>query len=517
MIDADPNQNHGGRAYRFRGSVPNRITLWAIPFESQGRAKDLSAFVQDQWTAGRMTLSMGLRVSKYTGYVPPTTLPAGPWVPERSFPEVKNSPNFTNLNTRLGFAYDLFGNGKTAVKASIGRFNPYQIAAVDIPANNQATSTTITWTDSNTNYVPDCNLMNSRGENNTATGGDICGAWSELTFGQVREGNTRRADDAREGFNNNDVQWQGSTSVQHELWTNVALNVGYFRTWYSNFLATDNTATLVSDYDPFCVMAPADDRLGAISGTEMCGLYDVSRAKFGQTQNVVTLARNYDEGRRQVEVFNGVDITVSARFLQGGQFSGGTSIGRTSTDNCYTLGNPQLQNTAATILNPRAEAYCNVVPPWGSSTQVKFLFVYPLPYEIQASAIYQNIPGLRIRASKQYTNAEVRASVSNPNGLNRDLSACATPCAAATNIEIDLLPPNRLYEERLSQLDLRFSKILRFGRSRLQGSIDLYNLFNASNVLNESTRYTTPGGGAWQNPISIMGGRLMKFTVQFDF
>ena len=356
LTHPDPDQNHGGLAYRFRGTTPNRITLWAIPFESMGEAKDMSVYGQDQWTAGRMTLNLGLRFSKYTGYIPATTLPAGPWVPERSFPEVKNSPNFTNLNPRVGMSYDLFGNGKTALKGSFGRFNPYNIAAVDIPASNQATNTTITWTDSNTNYYPDCNLQNTKGENNTATGGDVCGPWSELSFGQVRQGNTKRADDAREGFNANEVQWQGSISVQHELWTNVALNVGYFRTWYSNFLATDNTLTTVSDYDSFCVMAPVDSRLGDVSGTEVCGLYDVSKAKNGQTLNSVTQSSNYDANRKQVEVFNGVDVTVNARFLQGGQLSGGLSLGRTSTDNCYTLGNPQLQNTGGTLLLPREES-----------------------------------------------------------------------------------------------------------------------------------------------------------------
>ena len=514
--NTDLNQIHGGVGYRFSGTSPNRVTLWAIPYEAINKSKEYSVFGQDQWTAGRMTLNLGLRFSKYTGYVPATVLPAGPWVPERSLPEVKNSPDFTNLNSRLGMSYDLFGNGKTALKGSLGRFNPYNIAAVDIPANNQAASTTITWTDSNTNYYPDCNLKNPAGENNVAAGGDVCGKWSELSFGQVRQGNTYRAADAKTGFNTAEVQWQGSVSVQHELWTNVALNVGYFRTWYSNFLATDNKLTTASDFDSFCVMAPVDTRLGDMSGQEVCGLYDVSAAKFGQTLNEVTQASNYDTQHKQVEVFNGMDVTINARFHQGGQFSGGLSMGRTSTDNCYTNGNPQLANTGATILLPRSDSYCNVVPPWASSTQLKFLFVYPLPYEVQASAIYQNIPGIPLRASKQYTNAEVQASATNPHGLTRNLSACSTPCAASTNVEIDLLPPNQTYEDRLSQLDLRFSKIFRFGKTRTQGSFDLYNLFNASNILNEYTRYTAPGG-TFMSPISIMGGRLMKFTVQFDF
>ena len=118
-----------------------------------------------------------------------------------------------------------------------------------------------------------------------------------------------------------------------------------------------------------------------------------------------------------------------------------------------------------------------------------------------------------IRASRRYTNAEIRASATNPHGLSRDLAACATPCSATTTYEIDLIPPNTMYEDRLQQLDLRFSRIFRFGTTRLQGSADVYNLFNASNVLNMTTRY----GTAWLSPISIMGGRLFKFTAQFDF
>jgi hypothetical protein len=146
----------------------------------------------------------------------------------------------------------------------------------------------------------------------------------------------------------------------------------------------------------------------------------------------------------------------------------------------------------------------------GSSTQVKLLFVYPLPYDLQASAIYQNIPGLPVKSSKQYTNAEVRKSATNPNGLDRNLNI------TGSTVEIDLIPPNSVYEDRLSQLDLRFSKILRFGKTRLQGSFDLYNLFNASNILHQTKRYSAPGG-AWLSPISIMGGRLVKLTGQFDF
>ena len=128
----------------------------------------------------------------------------------------------------------LFGNGKTALKVSLGRFTPYAIAAVDIPADNQAASTTRTWND-NGNYVPDCDLRNpvANGE---------CGPWSDLTFGQVRAGNTRRAADALRRLQPAGLQLAGVGFLQHELRPNVALNVGYFRTWYGDFLVTDNQA-----------------------------------------------------------------------------------------------------------------------------------------------------------------------------------------------------------------------------------------------------------------------------------
>ena len=42
-------------------------------------------------------------------------------------------PNYKNLNPRVSGTYDLFGNGKTAVKASLGRYVPWLVGTIGNP------------------------------------------------------------------------------------------------------------------------------------------------------------------------------------------------------------------------------------------------------------------------------------------------------------------------------------------------------------------------------------------------
>ena len=51
------------------------------------------------------------------------------------------------------------------------------------------------------------------------------------------------------------------------------------------------------------------------------------------------------------------------------------------------------------------------------------------------------------------------------------------------------------------------------GKVRLEGNFDLYNLFNASDVLTMNTRY----GPQWLNAREILAGRLVKVGAQLTF
>jgi len=508
-------------SYTFRNQLPVSVSIYTGPYGPYQTGTENAYYVQDQWTIRRLTLNLGVRYAVYDVLIPESHLPAGPYVPARDFPEVKHSPRWENLSPRVGAAYDLFGTGKTALKVALGRYPQRNTGVgVNLPVSNQPTSTTMSWTDTNGNFIPDCDLRNpvANGE---------CGAWNDRTFGQVREGNTRFADDARGGFNLESYNWQGNVSVQHQLRPNMGLTVAYFRTWYGAFQAIDNLAVTPADFDPFCITAPTDSRLPAsVSGKQFCGIYDINPSKFGLVDNLRTQADHYG---KMSEVFDGVDVTIGARFAQGGLVQGGLATGRVVADNCLVIDSPGAGTgngtpgalmagapAGAALAIPQVDSrpgFCKVSRPWSSGTQAKFSVVFPLPLNFQASAIYQNIPGVPIRATYVATNAEIRPS------LGRNLAACPSQATATCNSNfpaIDLIPPFTLYGDRIQQVDLRFTRSFPIGSRRLQGNFDVYNLLNASTALNEQAAYSRTNN-QWRNVVQFMGGRLIKFSAQLTF
>ena len=479
----DGNQVNQAMWFRFVNGVPDRVTISATPYGPYARTGAISLYAQDQWTIDRLTLNLGLRYDDYKAWAPAQHHAAGRFVPARDYPAVDNVPHFRDLSPRLGFAYDLFGTARTALKGALGRYPPrFNDVAMSNPAGNIATSAFRTWTDANGNFVPECVL----GREVPGANGE-CGPLSDPNFGLPR-GGTNYAPEVLTGFNAQNYNWQSSLSVQHELRPGMALNVGYFRTWYGHFLATDNLAVTPQDFDAYCITAPADSRLPT-SGQELCGLYNIRPDKFGQVNNLVRDSSHYG---KQSQIFNGVDITMNTRFVRGGLLQGGVSVGRTVTDNCIVVDSPEVARPG----------FCNVVPPWSSGTQVKLSAIYPLPWGLQTSVIFQNLPGAPITAQYAATNAQIAPS------LGRNLAG------GARSVTVDLIPPGTHFESRINQVDLRATRFFRLGsRFRLQANADLYNISNASNVLSMVTSY----GANWLQPIQVMGGRLLKVSARVTF
>jgi len=510
--------------YAFRSRVPTQITQYATPYRAIDRTKaDMGVYFQDQWAIRRLTLSYGLRFDYFNGHVDASHVaaPASGWVPARDFGAVSGVPAWKDVNPRVGAAYDLFGDGKTAVKVSLGRYvakTGTAVSSANNPISTSVNSVTRTWADANGNYFPDCDLKNR------AADGE-CGAMSDPNFGGFFP-TTRWGDDVLRGFGVRNSNWDFGTEVQRQLGTGISLTAGYYRNWYSNFIATDNLLRTPADFDPYCITAPLNPNLPGGGGYQVCGMYDVSVAKFNQVDNLVTQSSHYGKQKQINDFFN---VTISTRLRSGVQLGGGVDTGRSLTDNCLVVDSPGVSTasltaptnavstngvstafptapqTATTINGKRI---CRVATPFKGQTQFKLNGAIPLPYEFVVSAIYQDISGPNIVAAYAAANSEIVPS------LGRNLGACGTrlPCTATATVP--LVAPGTLYDHRIRRLDLRLTKLVRLSqRLRLQGNLDLYNAFNGSGVVQVNNAY----GSQWRQPTEVQDPRIVQFSAQLTF
>ena len=456
---------------------------------------NLGIFAQDRWTINRMTLSGGVRLDFLNTSTEPFTLGPHRWLPNRNvfFDAVKDVPNWKDINPRVSVAYDLLGNGKTALKASASRGVEQQsifYARANNPANTVATSTNRAWTDSNNNFFPDCDLTNG------AANGE-CGANLNPNFGSAVPA-TRYDRAIMEGWGVRPYNWEFSAGVQQELAPRISVSVGYFRRINGNFQITDNEALSASDFTQYAVTVPTDARLPN-SGEQLNGFFDQNINP--PARNVVKDADNF--GKQQLH-WNGVDVSLDARLRNGLFMQGGVSTGKTSFDNCEIAAQvPEMLNgltgvSATAGLQPIA--FCHQET--GFIPQYKALASYTLPwYGIRVAGTLQSLPGPALLAQNIYNNA------------NRTTSTTLARPFTLNQANANLIAPGDQYGDRLNQIDLRATKIVNVGKGRVDLSVDFFNAFNSDAVIAEIAAF----GPVWRRPLTVIQPRFVKFQARWDF
>ena len=502
IVNHFPNTvvNDNWLTYAFNNGVPFGFTQFAGPALFNTHLRTDALFVQDQWTVNKLTLSGAIRFDHTAGFFPEQHIGPNPFIAVAKVFPAQDGTSYSDITPRMGAVYDIFGNGKTALKVNLGKY----LAAADgssITGSLTNPLNTITlnsglrrWVDANGNFRVDCNLTSQAAQDLTASGGDSCGP-GNVTFGQTAAVTTTYDPAILHGWGIRPYDWDFGVQVQQELLPRVSVDVGYFRRMFGNFFVTDNRAVSPQDFDTFSITAPADPRLPGGGGQVIADLYNVKSAKFGVQDNFYTKASNYGT---QSQVWNGVEVNVNARVRQGLTLQGGTSTGRTTTDDCEIRAKlPEL--TVAGGVSPTSP-YCHVEPPF--KTQVKGLAAYTIPkINVQVSTAFQSLPGSILSANYTVPSAVLA-------------SALGRPATGAVNT-VNLVAPGTVFGDRVNQLDLRVGKIVRFSGLRTQFSVDLYNATNSSAIQTYNQAFIV--NGAWLTPTAIMPARFAKLTAQIDF
>jgi hypothetical protein len=507
------SQGFGPYTLRLLNGAPSGVTYRVDPLSVETRFLKGDIFAQDQWTINRLTINYGVRIDTLDSGYPAQHERATAYFPERDF-ESGTVMRWRDWSPRLGVAYDLFGNGKTAVKASLSRYVNWDatgLANSVNPAQTSGGNLQRTWNDSLVcaGCVPG-DFVPQGDPTNPAANGEI-GPSPNARWGTPVLPTRYDPEWSLGGWGIRGYNWERSVSVQQELRTNVSLNVGYFYRKFGNFSVTDNLAVGSGDYDTFCINAPRDSRLPDGGGQRICGLYDLKPGAVGRVDNFRTLASHYGDIYQD---YKGFDVSMNVR-LPKALLQGGLSSGRELYDFCDVVDELPETLVAGSTKVPAGE--CSQKQPF--LTQLKLLGSYELPWALSVSATYQNaynttsvapnlLPGqprMGIGASYVATNAVVAPE------LGRNLSA-----GANANASINLVTPGTMWGDRLQQLDLRFARTFRVGRGSFKAMFDLYNALNASTLVAYNNTYGT-SGAAWLAPVAIIPARLLKFGIQIDY
>jgi len=513
--DREMLTNSQDLGYLFFGGSPIQLTQYAAPYQVNARGMQTSLYAQDQWTIDRLTLQGAIRYDNPWSWFPEQVQQASRFFPGATFPKTDGVTGYHDITPRFGAAYDLFGNGKTALKANVGKY--LQGASVSNLAYNANPSLRIpgggggifppsitrSFTDSNGNRVADCVLTNLQANGE-------CGTASDLRFGSTQLIGAEFDPGLLSGWGVRPSDWAYAVSVQQEIFPRASVEVGYYRRTFSMFTTGgtvfDNQAIGPNDVAAFTLTAPSDPRLPGGGGYTVGPLYNVNPDKFGTGTVLVRPTSDVGDDTR---VFNGVDVTVNVRNVKGMTLSGGTSTGKVVNDWCdIQAAVPEnTLNGVSALLNP----YCHQESPW--ETSYRFGVTYTVPrIDVLVSSIYSDKTNIgtdqlgSIQANYQMTPADQAAAAAQ----------IGRPLTTTGQFQVNLVPPGELYGDRVRQWNFAAKKYFNFGSQRVTVGLDVYNLTNANTTTGFNQAFV-PNVSGWLSPTTYLNQTVYRLNAELAF
>jgi hypothetical protein len=503
--------------------TPNTVTVYNTPVWSAERlGSNLGIYGQDVWTLNRVTFTIGGRWEYVKEAVIGQPAQNGRFGHELAFDDI-DMPVWKTFSPRTAAVFNLFGDGKTAVRVG---YNRYQAAATTTLASlynpSAIVSQSLPWTELNGDDIaqgaPGCVYLSAGCEINFAS--------LPANFGIVSLANPDP------GLKRPFVD-QYNVGVTHEALRGVSVTAEWFHNLAKNVMMRNNvlrpgtyangTVTNPS-YRPVTVFSPID-------GTPVT-VYDfanttASRAVQEIDTNDPNLTQSYDA----------FEFNFSARLPGGARLFGGSATDRTIANTCAAAAtNPNFLITIGGV------NYCdqtNSGIPW--RTQFKLAGTYPLPWGgIVVSGSYQGLPGYLLGTQALTAGGAGAPNFTNISGLGSSLTVTSSTryavcpgnsasqgCVvgglvapgALSTLTVPIVAPGVEQTPRLNQIDFSIGRRFKFGGLRFDPKIDIFNAFNSSAYYSVRTTTFTPSSvanvsaGTYLWPGSILQGRLLRLAA----
>jgi hypothetical protein len=443
-----------------------------------GLTSRIGGFLQDSFTIKRLTLNIGLRVDHLTAWSPgrtkgaatdPVALSIGaayfepiyglnPYG-EVSYADWNNAfPYGTFFSPRIGLTYDLFGNGKTALKAS------YTLQQEGFPTGTFSAMYPLTWRgytwnwwDDNQNGVPDVVGVDHYEE-----------AYGDTPLDMLSTAYLDAIDPNIKVPYVNEI----TAGVEHELVKDLNIGVRYIHKDRQNILASvlwdkDSgkywyTHDLAPEWwVPFTTTVPATGSYPAQDVT----MYFLSNDAPAQNYRLTNVPEAYFK-------YNSVEVSFDKRMSNGWQLGG--SVNFTKSTGNYPVG---YASWASFSTFSNANSFVNTYGemPGSRPILVKLYGTFNLPYQFLFSFFYYHADG---------TPWGRTVTVRPPAAWAEAHNTTTSSYSIYVNI------PGTYRNEASDSLDMRLEKDFKLGPGTLGAYVNVFNLLGQYTL----TVAKNPGG-----------------------
>ncbi len=462
------NYSENGERWGWRNGIPYNVQMYNHDLEFWYSVGSKGFYIQDTWTLKeRMTINVGVRWDTWECYLPEQETGDAHLVdfmrqyyPEmvqyfesRTYPAQRNIVNFSKLAPRIGFIYDLFGDGKTALKFNFSRYG-HQIGnwVSNFINPNGSVYMYYRWYDDN---------------------GDNIFQWGEQA--SVPYDRSYRAANEVDPNLKQPYTDEFSVGVDHELMEDMAVSATFV---YKKDKDLAEDVALSPPYDAYDRLEFTDPEGGTFYAYDLWPEYK-GVGNYWRIQNV------YELGDRE---FTGIYKALILRLTKRWSRNWNMLASYTYSSMNSFKGDPSDQATGL-MDNPNADIYA-----WGP------LF-YSRPHLLKFAGSYQFPYGINLGGFVRYQSGAPWTR----QAIAEDLTQ------GGVTVRVEPRGSQRL--DGVFTVDLRLSKVFRLPKGNLEAMWDVFNLFNANTVTDIGTTIGETEG----RPYDILPPRIMRFGIKYTF